>query len=47
MFAFYAAISAPQPAGSGLFATLAALTRLSRSQIRVFAADVEWNSWAL
>ena len=47
MFDFYRQISAPQQRSGGLFAALAALTRLSREQIRVFAADQEWNSWGL
>ena len=47
MLNFYAQISAPQPAVNTLMATLAALTRLSRTQIRVFAADDTWSNWAV
>lgn len=46
MFNFYQQISAPQRLAGGLLTTLAALTKLSRTQIRVFSADDEWNSWA-
>jgi hypothetical protein len=47
MFNFYARISAPQTAVGSLLATLSALTRLSRSQIRVFSADATWSQWGI
>jgi hypothetical protein len=47
MFNFYARISAPQTAVGSLLTTLAALTRLSRSQIRVFSADAAWTDWGI
>ena len=47
MFDFYQQISAPHRLAGGLLASLAALTKLSRTQIRVFSADEEWNRWAL
>ena len=46
MFNFYAQITAPQGVVGSLLTTLSALTRLSRTQIRVFAADADWNNWA-
>jgi hypothetical protein len=45
MFDFYARISAPQNAFNAFFSSLAAITRLSRTQIRVFSADAVWNDW--
>jgi len=45
MLEFFAQISAPQQAANGLFATLIVLTHLSRTQIRVFSAESQWNYW--
>jgi hypothetical protein len=47
MFHFYAQISAPQKTAGSLLSSLAALTRLSRMQIRVFSAEDEWNTWGI
>jgi hypothetical protein len=47
MYHFYAQISAPQRLVGTLFTHLAALTRLSRKQIRVFSADADWSSWGI
>ena len=49
MYNFYAQISAvqsPQSVVGNLLTTLAALTRLSRAQIRVFSTDDTWDDWA-
>ena len=47
MFNFYNQISAPQKVAGSLLTTLAALTRLSRKQIRVLATSEDWNFWGL
>lgn len=47
MVQFYSQISAPQQVANSLLSSLAALTRLSRAQIRVFSTEEEWNYWGL
>lgn len=42
---FYAKISAPQTQQTSLWSALAKLTRMSRTEIKVFIAEDAWSNW--